>query len=63
MTTSEYFEQQAQRCQRDLEAFDAMNLQVFEPTDKGERDVSDQHRRDLVTPRDEYYRVADLWRK
>lgn len=62
-TTVQYFERQAERCQRELEEFDAAGLKVFELTDRGERDTTEEHRQWLITARDEYRRCAVLFRK
>lgn len=61
MTTSDHFEREALRCQRELEYFDASGLQLFQLTDQGEVEITQQYRNDLIAARDDCQRVAEMW--
>ena len=60
MTTSEHYQSEARRYQRDLEYFDALGLPLL---DADGRDITQEHRQHLTASRDEYLEAADIWAK
>jgi hypothetical protein len=59
MDLIEYFERQRKRCERELKYAEAVGFQLCEKTAQGERDITQEHIRQLCESRDEYQRMID----
>lgn len=59
MDLIEYFERQKQRCERELRYAEAVGFQLFEKTAEGEKDITDEHIKQLREARDEYQHMID----
>lgn len=59
MDLVEYFERQKQRCERELKYAEAAGFQLFEKTAAGEKDITDEHIKQLREARDDYQRMID----
>ena len=57
MDLIEYFERQRKRCERELKYAEAAGFQVCEKTAQGERDITQEHIRQLRESHDEYQRI------
>jgi hypothetical protein len=54
-----YFERQKQRCERELKYAEAADFKLFEKTAEGEKDITQEHIRQLREARDDYRRMID----
>ena len=59
MDLIEYFERQKQRCERELGYAEAADFRLFEKTAQGEKDITDEHIKQLRDARDDYQRMID----
>ena len=59
---AEHFDRQAQRYQRELEDFEAQGFRYFQFTARGEVDITEELRQELIDARDDYLRVAAHFR-
>jgi hypothetical protein len=59
MDLIEYFQRQKRRCERELKYAEAADFRVFEQTAQGEKDITEEHIRQLRAARDDYQRMID----
>jgi hypothetical protein len=59
MDLIEYFERQKQRCERELKYAEAAGFQLFEKTEQGEKEITQEHIQQLRDARDDYQRMID----
>jgi hypothetical protein len=59
MDLIEYFERQKQRCERELKYAEAADFRLLEKTAQGERDITDEHIKQLRDAREDYQRMID----
>jgi hypothetical protein len=59
MNLIEYFERQRQRCERELRYAEAADFRLSERTAGGEKDITEEHIRQLREARDDYQRIID----
>jgi hypothetical protein len=59
MNLIEYFERQKQRCERELRYAEAPDFRLAEKTAQGEKDITEEHIRQLREARDDYQRIID----
>ena len=59
MDLIEYFERQKLRCERELTYAAASDFRLTEGTGQGEKDVTEEHIKQLRDARDDYQRIID----
>lgn len=59
MDLIEYFERQKQRCERELRYAEAADFCLIERTAQGEKDITDEHIKQLRGAREDYQRIID----
>jgi cob(I)alamin adenosyltransferase len=59
MNLIEYFERQKQRCERELKYTEAEDFRLSERTAQGEKDITEEHIKQLREARDDYQRIID----
>jgi cob(I)alamin adenosyltransferase len=59
MDLIEYFERQKQRCERELKYAEATDFRLCEKTAQGDKDITEEHIKQLREARDEYQRMLD----
>jgi hypothetical protein len=59
MDLIEYFERQKQRCERELKYAEAADFRLIENAGQGEKDVTEEHIRQLRGAREDYQRIID----
>ena len=55
----EYFERQKQRCERELKYAEAADFRLTERTGQGEKDITEEHIKQLRDARSDYQRIID----
>jgi hypothetical protein len=55
----EYFERQKQRCERELKYAEAADFRLIERTGQGEKDITEEHIKQLCAAREDYQRIID----
>lgn len=55
----EYFERQKERCERELKYAEAADFRLTERTGQGERDITEEHIKQLRDARADYQRIID----
>jgi len=59
MDLIEYFERQKQRCERELKYAEAADFRLIERAGQGEKDVTEEHIKQLRGAREDYQRIID----
>ena len=59
MDLIEYFERQKQRCERELKYAEAADFRLTERTGHGEKDITEEHIKQLRDAREDYQRIVD----
>ena len=59
MDLIEYFERQKQRCERELKYSEAADFRLTERTGQGEKDITEEHIKQLQGAREDYQRIID----
>ena len=59
MNLIEYFERQKERCERELKYAEAADFRLTERAGRGEKDITDEHIKQLRDARDDYQRIID----
>ena len=59
MDLIEYFERQKERCERELKYAEAADFRLTERTGQGERDITQEHIKQLREARDDYQQIID----
>lgn len=53
----EYFERQKERCERELKYAEAADFRLAERSGQGEKDITEEHIKQLRDARDDYQRI------
>lgn len=59
MDLIEYFERQKLRCERELTYAEAADFRLTERIGQGEKDITEEHIKQLRDARDDYQRIID----
>lgn len=59
MDLIEYFERQKRRCERELKYAEATDFRLIEKTGQSEKDITEEHIKQLHDAREDYQRIID----